>query len=149
MSRVYQERARTMSAERNDFNASIIDEFRANGGHVGGPFANSPLLLLHHTGARSGASRISPLGYFRDRDRYFIVASNGGSATSPDWYHNLKAHPVVSIEVGTGTVDVVASEATGQEREQLFAAATAQVEQLAEYQASTGRLIPVMVLTPQ
>ena len=132
----------------SDYNASIIEEFHATGGRAGGPWKDTPLLLLHHVGAKSGKARINPLGVLADRDRYVIVASNGGSPSSPNWYHNLKAHPEVTIEVGTETIDVVASEATGSERERLFQAIAARAEQLLEYQAKTERLIPVIVLTP-
>src|SRR3974390_1490472 len=100
--------ASAMSNSNTDFNTSIIEEFHANCGHVGGPFENSPL-LLYHTGAKSAKARINPLGYLADGNRYVIVASNGGSPTNPDWYHNLKAHPEVIIEVGTDTIRAVAS----------------------------------------
>jgi deazaflavin-dependent oxidoreductase (nitroreductase family) len=111
-----------MSTSPADFNAKIIDEFHANDGRVGGMFEATRLLLLHHTGARSGKRRINPLAYNRDSDRYVIFASRGGAPTNPDWYHNLKAHPEVLIEVGTQTINVVADEATGEERERLFRA---------------------------
>ena len=91
-----------MSTSPNDFNARIIDEFRANGGEVGEPFANTPLLLLHHAGAKSGIERVNPLAYLRDGNRYVIFASKAGAPTNPDWYHNLRAHPEVRIEVGDG-----------------------------------------------
>jgi deazaflavin-dependent oxidoreductase (nitroreductase family) len=131
-----------------DFNARIIDEFRANQGRVGGMFEGTPLLLLHHTGARSGQSRINPLAYNRDGDRYVVFASKAGAPTNPDWYHNLRANPNVQIEVGNDTIAVVASEATGKERERLFNAQAERSPQFAEYQAKTSRAIPVIVLTP-
>jgi deazaflavin-dependent oxidoreductase (nitroreductase family) len=109
-----------MSTSPADFNAKIIDEFRATGGRVGGMFESMPLLLLHHTGAKSGKQRVNPLAYQRDGDRYVIFASKAGAPTNPDWYHNLKAHPEVAIEVGTETINVVTSEATDDERERLF-----------------------------
>jgi deazaflavin-dependent oxidoreductase (nitroreductase family) len=137
-----------MSTSPSDFNASVIEEFHVRDGRVGGAFENSPLLLLHHTGAKSGKARINPLGYLADRDRYVIVASNGGSPTNPDWYHNLTAHPEVTIEVGTDTISAVAIEATGEERERLFQAMAARAKQVTEYQTKTDRLIPVIVLTP-
>ena len=90
-----------MSTSPADFNAQIIAEFRANKGRVGGMFEGATLLLLHHTGARSGKSRINPLGYLSDKGRYVVFASKAGAPTNPDWYHNLKAHPNVTIEVGT------------------------------------------------
>jgi deazaflavin-dependent oxidoreductase (nitroreductase family) len=137
-----------MSSAPNDFNARIIAEFRANGGVVGEPFTNTPLLLLHHTGAKSGTERVNPLVYMRDGDRYVIFASKAGAPTNPDWYHNLKAHPEVTIEVGTDSFDAVATEATGDERDRLFGAQAERSPAFAEYQRKTDRLIPVIVLTP-
>jgi deazaflavin-dependent oxidoreductase (nitroreductase family) len=137
-----------MSTSPADFNAQIIDEFHANDGRVGGMFEGTPLLLLHHTGARSGNSRINPLAYNRDGDRYVVFASKAGAPTNPDWYHNLKAHPEVSIEVGTEAINVVASEAKGEDRERLFRAQAERSPQFAEYQTRTDRLIPVIILTP-
>jgi deazaflavin-dependent oxidoreductase (nitroreductase family) len=137
-----------MSTSPVDFNAKIIDEFHANDGGVGGMFGATRLLLLHHTGARSGKRRINPLAYDRDSDRYVIFASKGGAPTNPDWYHNLTAHPEVLIEVGTQTINVVADEATGEERERLFRARAERSPQFGEYQTKTDRLIPVIILTP-
>jgi deazaflavin-dependent oxidoreductase (nitroreductase family) len=138
-----------MSTPFADFNAQIIEEFHANDGRVGGMFEGSTLLLLHHTGAKSGASRINPLVYQPDADRYVIFASKAGAPTNPDWYHNLKAHPDVQIEVGTDTIDVLASEATGEERDRLFRAQVERSPQFGEYEQKTDRVIPVIVLTPK
>ena len=138
-----------MSSTPADFNAQIIDEFHANGGRVGGMFEGTPLLLLHHTGAKSGKSRINPLAYMSDGGRYVIFASKGGAPTNPDWYHNLKANPHVAIEVGSDTIDVDASEATGDERDRLFQAQAERAPQFAEYAEKTDRVIPVIVLTPR
>ena len=138
-----------MSTSPSDFNAQIIEEFRANHGRVGGVFENTPLLLLHHTGARSGQPRVNPLAYHRDGERYVIFASKAGAPTNPDWYHNLRAHPEVTIEVGDETIEVRVSEAHGEERERLFAAQAERAPQFAEYQRKTDRVIPVIVLTPQ
>ena len=137
-----------MSTSPADFNAQIIEEFRANEGRVGGMFEGATLLLLHHTGAKSGKRRINPLGYLSDQGRYVVFASKAGAPTNPDWYHNLKAHPNVAIEVGTDTVKVVATEATGEERERLFRTQAARVPQFAEYEKQTDRVIPVILLTP-
>jgi deazaflavin-dependent oxidoreductase (nitroreductase family) len=137
-----------MSTSPADFNAQIIDEFHANQGRVSGMFEGMPLLLLHHTGAKSGSSRINPLAYQSDDGRYVIFASKAGAPTNPDWYHNLKAHPNVRIEVGTDTIDVLAGEATGAERERLFRTQVERVPQFAEYEKQTERVIPVIVLTP-
>jgi deazaflavin-dependent oxidoreductase (nitroreductase family) len=138
-----------MSTSPNEFNAQIIEEFRANQGRVGGMFQDMPLLLLHHTGARSGQERINPVAYQRDGDRYVIFASKAGAPTNPAWYHNLKAHPQASIEVGEDRLEVKVDEAQGEERERLFTAQAERSPQFAEYQRKTDRLIPVMVLTPQ
>ena len=133
----------------NDFNDQIIAEFHANAGVVGGMFEGMPLLLLHHTGAKSGQSRINPLAYRSDDGRYVIFASKAGAPTNPDWYHNLKAHPDTSIEVGTDTIDVVASEAIGDERERLFNEQVQRAPTFAEYaEKAAPRIIPVIVLTP-
>ncbi len=138
-----------MSTSPADFNAQIIEEFRANEGRVGGMFENMPLLLLHHTGAKSGTAYTNPLAYLRDGDRYVIFASKGGAAENPAWYHNLKAHPDTTIEVGTDSVDVRAGEADSEERDRLFSTQAERSPAFAEYQAKAGRVIPVMVLTPR
>lgn len=137
-----------MSTSPTDFNAQIIDEFHANAGRVGGMFEGVPLLLLHHTGAKSGRSRVNPLAYQGDDGRYVVFASKGGAPTNPDWFHNLKAHPNVTIEVGTDTIDAVASEAVGEERDRLFRTQAERVPQFADYEKQTDRVIPVIVLTP-
>jgi deazaflavin-dependent oxidoreductase (nitroreductase family) len=95
-----------MSTSASDFNAQIIEEFRANEGRVGGPFEGLPLLLLHHTGAKSGKRYINPLAYQADNGRYVIFASKGGAPTNPGWYYNLRANPDTTIEVGTETIPV-------------------------------------------
>ena len=134
---------------RSDYNARVIDEFRANEGHVGGSFEGVPLLLLHHTGARSGEQRVNPLSYQRDDGRYVVFASRGGAPRNPAWYHNLKANPNATIEVGTDTIDVRASEASGVERERLYRTQAERIPQFAEYERRSERTIPVMVLTPR
>lgn len=138
-----------MSTSPADFNAKIIDEFRANEGRVGGMFESMPLLLLHHTGARSGTAYTNPLAYLRDGDRYVIFASKAGAPDNPGWYYNLKAQPEVTIEVGTDTLDVHADEADTAERDRLFSTQAERSPAFAEYQAKAGRVIPVMVLTPR
>jgi deazaflavin-dependent oxidoreductase (nitroreductase family) len=138
-----------LSTSMADFNSQIIDEFHANAGRVGGMFEGMPLLLLHHTGAKSGAPHTSPLVYLDDGGRYVVFASKGGAPTNPDWYHNLKAHPNVTIEVGTDRIDVLADEATGEERDRLFRTQAGRAPQFAEYEQKTERVIPVMVLTPK
>ena len=135
-----------MSTSMNDFNAKVIEEFHANEGRVGGNFAGAPLLLLHHTGARSGKSYINPLVYLDDGERYVIFASKAGAPTNPDWYHNLTAHPEVTVEVGVERFGARASVITGPERDRIYAAHAAENPGFAEYQEKTARIIPVVEL---
>jgi deazaflavin-dependent oxidoreductase (nitroreductase family) len=129
-----------------DFNAAVIKEFRENGGKVGGPFEGAPMLLLTSTGAKSGQPRTSPMMYLADGGRYLVFASKGGAPTSPDWYHNLVAHPDASIEVGTERFGVKATVITGAERDELYAQQAALYPGFAEYEAKTTRTIPVIAL---
>jgi deazaflavin-dependent oxidoreductase (nitroreductase family) len=139
-----------MSTSRAEFNQQIIDEFHANEGRVGGMFEGMSLLLLHHTGAKSGTERVNPLAFLTDDGRYVVFASKGGAPTNPGWYWNLKANPDVIIEVGTDSIDATASEATGEQRERLFRAQADRFPQFDDYvQKAAGRKIPVMVLTPR
>jgi deazaflavin-dependent oxidoreductase (nitroreductase family) len=126
----------------------VIDEFRTNDGVVGGMFEGMTLLLLHHTGAKSGTERVNPLVYMRDGTNYVIFASKAGAPTSPDWYHNLRANPSTTIEVGVQSIPVTARVAEGDERERLFSAQKQAAPQFAEYEAKTDRVIPVVVLEP-
>jgi deazaflavin-dependent oxidoreductase (nitroreductase family) len=138
-----------MSEITPEYNAGIVEQFRANGGRVGGTWERTPLLLLHHTGARSGVSRVNPVAYLPDDRGYLIWAANGGAPNHPAWYHNLLANPSTSIEVGGDTIDVVAEEATGEERERLFANAAERHPQLADIARETHRVIPYIILTPR
>ena len=134
----------------NDFNQALIAEFRANGGKVGGQFTGATLLLLHTVGAKSGAARISPLAYTTDGDRLIVIASKGGAPTNPAWLHNLKAHPDVTVEVGTETRPVRARIVTEEpERSQLYAKMVAVFPGFADYEKNTTRKIPVVVLSPR
>jgi deazaflavin-dependent oxidoreductase (nitroreductase family) len=130
----------------SDFNASIIDEFRANEGKVGGPFEGSPMLLLHTTGRRSGTERVTPLVYWPEGDRMVIFASKGGAPTHPDWYRNLMAQGDTTVEVGTETFPVRVRETEGDERQDLFDRITAVIPGFADYQAKTTRVIPILML---
>lgn len=131
----------------NDWNRKVIDEFRANEGKVGGPFAGAPMILVHHFGAKSGVERVSPMVYFPDGERLLIVASAAGSPKNPDWYHNLKANPEVPVEVGRDTFPVVVEELASAERAEKWAAITAAMPGFAEYQEKTSRQIPVLALS--
>ena len=135
-----------MAIDFTDFNRKITEEFRANGGKVGGGFDGAPMLLLHTTGARSGVERVNPLVYLADGDRYVIFASKGGAPSHPDWYRNLVAHPEAAIELGTETVPVVARVAEGAEREPLWSRQKEVMPVFAEYEQKTSRTIPVVVL---
>ncbi len=136
-----------MTAPAVDFNAAIIDEFRAHDGVVGGYFAHLTLLLLHHRGARSGIERVSPLAMQPVDGGWAVFASKGGADEHPAWYHNLMAHPDVSVEVGSETVAVRAREAVGDEYERIWSRQKADAPQFAEYERVTARAhIPVVVL---
>ena len=130
----------------NAFNRSIIDEFRANDGKVGGQFANANLLLLTTTGAKSGQPRVSPLAYFRIDGKQIIIGSFAGAPVNPAWVHNLRANPQAHVEVGTDAFDVTARELAAAEREELFPKVTAVAPGFAEYQAKTSRVIPLFEL---
>ena len=138
-----------MSSAPSDFNAAIIEEFRANAGRVAGRFERTQLLLLHTEGARSAKRYVTPVAYLADGGRYVIFASKAGAPTNPGWYHNLRAHPDTTIEVGGATLEVTASVAQGAERDRLYALQAQAAPQFAEYQARTERQIPVVVLTPR
>ena len=133
-------------ADRNDWNRQTIEAFRANGGKVGGMWEGRPLLVLTTTGAKSGQHHTTPTMYLRDGDRLLIFASKGGAPTHPDWYHNLVAHPQVTVEVGTVTYNATATVLTGEERDQLYARQAELYPQFGEYQRKTTRKIPVIAL---
>jgi deazaflavin-dependent oxidoreductase (nitroreductase family) len=130
----------------NDWNAKIMKEFRENGGKVGGNFANANMLILTTTGAKSGKPRTNPLVYLPDGDDMVIIASKGGAPENPAWYHNLRANPEATVEVGTETVKVTAAEVTGAEREELYARQAAVMPGFADYEKKTSRKIPVVRL---
>jgi deazaflavin-dependent oxidoreductase (nitroreductase family) len=131
----------------NDFNKKIIEEFRANGGKVGGPFAGAPMLLLTTTGAKSGQQRTAPLVHTKDGDKIVIIASKAGAPNHPDWYHNLLKNPTVGVEVGTEKFQAKATAiASGPERDRLYNAQAAMMPNFAEYETKTTRKIPVVVL---
>jgi len=128
------------------FHQSVIEEFRANAGKVGGPFEGAELLLLTTTGAKSGTEHTVPLGLVRDGDLLLVIGSAGGAPRHPAWYHNLLAHPMVRVEVGTEVFGAVAVPAEGARRDRLFARAVDAAPGYAGYQAATSRLLPVVVL---
>ena len=134
------------TATINAFNQSIVDEFRANGGKVGGQFENADLLLLTTTGAKSGQPRVSPLAYFRVGGKLIIIGSFAGAPVNPAWVHNLRANPQAHVEVGTDAFDVTARELPAAEREELFPKVTEVAPGFAEYQSKTSRVIPLFEL---
>ena len=133
--------------DQDDWNTSIIKEFRANGGQVGGNFEGAPMVIITTKGAKSGHPRTVPLMYLPDGDRMAIFASKAGAPTNPDWYHNLKANPTVKVEVGTETFDAEATEITGDERDALYRRQAELYPGFAEYEQKTTRRIPVIALT--
>jgi deazaflavin-dependent oxidoreductase (nitroreductase family) len=135
-------------SKQNDRNIAIIQEFRANAGKVGGPFAGKTLLILHTIGAKSGLERLNPVAYIPDADRLVIIASKGGAPTNPDWYYNIVANPQVTVEVGIEEFTARALISTEPERTRLYNKMVEMMPGFAEYQKKTTRIIPVIILTP-
>lgn len=133
----------------SDWNTAIIEEFRTNGGKVGGNFEGAPLLLLTTIGAKSGQERVAPMMYLDDPEngRLLVFASKAGAPTNPDWFHNLKANPAVTVEVGTETFPATASELPEDERATYYAKQAARYPGFKEYEEKTDRVIPVVALT--
>lgn len=138
----------SLTNERHNVNQKIIDEFRANNGRVGGRFEGRPLLLLHTRGARSQQERINPVAYTRDDDRLVVIASKGGAPTNPDWYYNILANSLVTVEVGTEQFQARAEVAEEPERTRLYDKMVEIMPGFDEYRRRTQRVIPVIVLTP-
>ena len=131
----------------NDFNRRVIEEFRANAGVVGGGFADAPVLLLTTTGAKSGRERVNPVVALPGDDGVlYVFASKGGAPTSPDWYHNLLAHPEVQVEFGADRFGATATPVTGEERQRIYAEQASRFPAFAGYQQKTERVIPVVAL---
>ena len=133
----------------SDWNAQIIEEFRANEGRVGGMFEGAPLLLLHSTGAKSGETRVSPVMYQSVGDDLAIFASYAGGPNNPAWYHNLLANPEASVEVGTESMEVTARVADDGEREPIWSRQKRDYPGFADYESKTSRTIPVVILEPR
>jgi deazaflavin-dependent oxidoreductase (nitroreductase family) len=128
------------------FNAGIVDEFRANGGKVGGEFEGAHLLLLTTTGAKSGSPRLSPLAYLTIDGKMIIIGSYAGADIHPAWVHNLRANPRAHVEVGTEAFDVIARELPPTERDEVFPKVVAVAPGFGDYQAKTSRVIPLFEL---
>jgi len=132
--------------ELKDFNAKIIEDFRASGGTVGGPFQGGHLLLLTTTGAKSGRPRVNPLAYQQAEPKLLIIGSYRGADVHPAWVHNLRANPRAHVEIGTDAYDVVARELPREERDRVWPAIVAAAPVFAEYQDKTPRMIPLFEL---
>jgi len=134
----------------DEMNREVLAEFRANAGVVdtaaGGYFKGKPVLVVHSTGAKTGKARINPLMYLDEGDDRYVFASKGGAPHNPDWYHNLKANPEVTVEAGTESYPAVAREITGPERDRVYAAMADAFPQFGDYQEKTTRKIPVIAL---
>jgi deazaflavin-dependent oxidoreductase (nitroreductase family) len=134
------------ASEVNEWNKQIIEEFRANHGKVGGAFEGAPVLLLHTTGAKTGAERVNPVMYLDLDGRRFVFASKAGAPSNPDWYRNIVANPEVSVEVGDEEYKATAKPVTGEERDRIYAEQASRYSGFAEYQEKTDRVIPVVEL---
>jgi deazaflavin-dependent oxidoreductase (nitroreductase family) len=139
----------------SDFNAKVIEEFRANEGRVGGPFEGAPMVLVHHTGRKSGEEHVAPMMYLAGPevgagdDVIYVFPSKGGAPTHPDWYRNLVSAGRGTVEVGTSSYDVTVSELTGEDRDRVYAEQAERYPGFAEYETKTKgiRTIPVLELT--
>jgi deazaflavin-dependent oxidoreductase (nitroreductase family) len=136
-------------SEMSDFNRKVIEEFRANEGRVGGMFEGAPVLLLTSTGAKSGEQRTTPVVYQQDDARMVIFASKAGAPENPAWFHNLRANPAATVEVGPDTLEVDAVVVEGDERERLYRKQAELMPQFADYEQKTTRQIPVVALQPR
>jgi deazaflavin-dependent oxidoreductase (nitroreductase family) len=132
-----------------DWNRKIIEEFQANEGKVGGPFAGAPVLLLHTTGAKTGRERVNPMMYLDLDGHRHVFATKSGADTNPDWYWNLVAHHDVTVEVGTETYEAAAVPVTGDDRVRIYAEQARRYPGFAEYEQKTSRIIPVVELIPK
>jgi deazaflavin-dependent oxidoreductase (nitroreductase family) len=132
--------------QRLSWNQSVIKEFRANQGVVGGDFAGLPLVLLTTTGAKTGQARTSPVAYLRDGERVVVFASNGGRDDHPLWYRNVVANPKVTVEIGADRYQATATVAQGAERDDLYARQVAANPGFGDYERATSRVIPVVTL---
>jgi deazaflavin-dependent oxidoreductase (nitroreductase family) len=129
-----------------EINKQLLEEFRNNDGKLTGQFAGAPIVIVNHTGAKSGKTFSTPLAYTKDGDKYVIIASMGGAPNNPSWYHNLVAHPEVTLELPAEKFKAKAVEVKGAARDRLFAAQAKLIPQFDEYQKKTSRRIPVFTL---
>ncbi len=135
-----------MSSER-DFNTSNIEEFRRNGGKVGGQFEGFPLLLLTSTGARSGEQRVNPIAYFDIDGRIYVVGSAAGRDRNPAWVHNIRTHPEVTVEIGSDApAAATARELPVEQRDRIYEIVVQRAPGFGEYEKRTDRVIPVFEL---
>ncbi len=140
-------RPEEIDVDFNEWNKTIIAEFRANAGKVGGQFEGAPMIIITTTGAKSGLKRVNPLMYLPDGDRFVIFASKAGAPDNPDWYYNLVANPGVTAEVGSETFEATATVVGPEERDRLYATQAGIYPNFAEYEQQTTRRIPVIALT--
>jgi deazaflavin-dependent oxidoreductase (nitroreductase family) len=135
----------TSREERNANNAGVIEQFRSNGGTIPDR-PEQVILLLNTTGAKTGLPRTNPVVYLPGEDCVYVFATKGGSPVHPDWYFNLVAHPVVTVEIGAETYQATAEPITGPERDRLYAKLVAKRPNFGTYQDNTTRVIPVVGL---
>ncbi len=132
--------------ELNDWNAKIIEEFRANEGRVGGQFKGAPVLLLHTTGVKTGIERINPVMYLEENGHLYVFASKAGHDSDPDWFRNLKANSKVVVEIGTRSVEGLAQVVNEPLRSKIYDKQASIYKGFRDYQDKTSRIIPVVEL---
>ena len=132
--------------DMNDWNAQIIAEFRANGGKVA-QFGDAPLVILNTIGAKSGQVRETPLVALIQDDGMYVFASKAGAPAHPDWYHNLKANPEITVEYGTESFEARLTELPEEEGQEKLQAQAALMPQFAEYvESAAPRVIPAFAI---
>lgn len=139
-------------SESNDWNNNIIEEFRANGGTVGGQFEGAPMVLLHHTGRKTGKQNVTPTMYLaddNDADTIYVFVSKAGAPENPAWYYNLTSTDTAQIELGSESVTVTITKVTGSARDRIYAEQARRFPGFAKYEEQTAgiRTIPVLALT--
>jgi deazaflavin-dependent oxidoreductase (nitroreductase family) len=136
----------TFNANPIAFNARLVEEYRANGGKLSGQLAGARLMLLTTTGAKTGLTRVAPLGFATEGDRWLVIASANGSPKAPDWYHNLVANPDVTVELGSESIPARATTAEGAERDHLWDYLVSLMPFITEHEQRAGRQIPIVIL---
>ena len=127
-----------------------VELYESSGGTKGTTLLDTgiPVIIVTNLGASSGKVRKTPVMRVEHDGRYAMVASKGGAPKHPQWYYNVRAHPLVEVQDGPAKQDMIAREVSGAERDEWWKRAVAVYPSYADYQQKTTREIPVFVLEP-